>query len=481
MVRPFMFGQRSPTTAAPGRTPSRNGGQLAQIGRALNPVEGVPSPFPSRRATPPPAGAASGHERAMRNLWWDGFFAESCDVIWLQYFSLYALQFGASIQLIGILAALTNLLAAISMWPGAIVAERTRRYKLIVLVTGGVIGRLNFVILATIPWIATGQTALAVLVVVAGLRGFFGSVSMPAWNAFAGRFVPANVRGRYFASRNVGREVAGLATAPLIGYLIYRLGGIEGWQAAWVIAFIVSQISTWFYTRIPADAAAPEQEEPPPAGRAARPALRDGRLLWFVTASSVFQLSVMVAGPFFSIYLVEELGGSTLWVGITAAAMPVASMISQPVLGKLIDRIGSKRLLVISGLLFPLAPWAWTVVTEPWQVIFINLLAGVLWAANLLATLNLVLQLAPPGRRPTYSALQQSGVFFASFIGPLIGGLLVPAAGFKVVFLISGAGRWLATLLLWRFVPDDREQRVPEEQPAEALPEPGPATAEAPA
>jgi DHA1 family multidrug resistance protein-like MFS transporter len=121
------------------------------------------------------------------------------------------------------------------------------------------------------------------------------------------------------------------------------------------------------------------------------------------------------------------------------------------------------------------------VVTEPWQVIFINLLAGVLWAANLLATLNLVLQLAPPGRRPTYSALQQAGVFFASFLGPLLGGFLIPAAGFKVVFLISGAGRWLATLLLWRFVPDDREQRVPEEQPAEALPEPGPTPAEAPA
>jgi len=37
----------------------------------------------------------------------------------------------------------------------------------------------------------------------------------------------------------------------------------------------------------------------------------------------------------------------------------------------------------------------------------------------------------------------------------------VPAAGFKTVFLISGAGRWLPTLLLWRFVPDEAAAKGP--------------------
>jgi MFS family permease len=449
----------SRTSSAP------TGAPIARVRRALNPLDGVPSPLPGRRPATPP-------ERAMRNLWWDGVFAESCDVIWLQYFSLYALQFGASVQLIGALAAVTNLLAALSMWPGALLAERTRAYKTIVLVLGGTINRLVFPILAIIPWIATGQTALAIVVFVAAMRGFFGNVAMPAWNAFAGRFVPSDLRGRYFGSRNFGRELAGLATAPLIGLLIYQVGGMGGWQAAWAIAFIAGMTSTWFYARIPRDATAPREERTAaPAGRSP-PALRDGRLAWFVAASSVFQLSVMVAGPFFSVYLVQNLGASTLWVGITAAAMPVAGIVSQPLLGRLCDRVGPRRLLIASGLVFPLAPWAWMVVSEPWQVVFINLVAGALWAANLIASLNLVLELAPPDRRPTYTGLQQAGIFFASFVGPLIGGALVPAVGFKLVFFLSGAGRGLATLLLWRFLPDDAPAAGSKHEALEAPPAP---------
>ncbi len=386
----------------------------------------------------------------MRNLWWDGFFAESSDVIWLQYFSLFALALGANLGLIGVLAAMGNLLAALSMWPGAMVAERTRRYKYIVLLSAGGLSRLALLLLAATPWIASGKAALGIVVAVAALRGFLSSVAMPAWSAFAAQFVPERMRGRYFASRNFARQIAGLGTAPLVGFLVYRLGDFDGWQTAWLMAFVLGMISSVFYARIPTDAAerpAMRVASPPPAG--ARSAMRDGRLLWLVAASGLFQLSVMLAGPFFSIYLVQRLGGSTLWVGATASAMAVGGIVAQPMVGKLNDRFGPKWLLIASGLMFPVVPWLWTIASEPWHAVFPSLLGGVLWAANLLASFNLLLEIAPPARRPTYAGLQQAGVFFASFLGPLIGGFLIPLVGFKAVFLISGGGRLAATILLW--------------------------------
>ncbi len=135
--------------------------------------------------------------------------------------------------------------------------------------------------------------------------------------------------------------------------------------------------------------------------------------------------------------------------------MPLAGIVSQPILGWLHDRFGAKWLLVASGLVFLLAPWSWIFVSEPWHIVLINALAGVLWAANLLAALNIVLEISPPDKRPTYMGLQQAGIFFASSIGPLFGGLLITSIGFRLVFFLSGAGRFLATLLLWRFVEDE--------------------------
>jgi MFS family permease len=445
------------------------------LGRAFNPIDGIPHPIPLiAREDAVGAQATRLEERAMRNLWWDGFFAESAEVIWLQYFTLYALALGASFVLIGVLAALTNLFAAVSMWPGSIIAERTRRYRMIVLVNGGVLSRLPFLALAAIPWIATGNPALGIIVVVAALRGFFGNVALPAWSAYCADFVPAGLRGRYFASRNLIRQVADLAVAPLVGLVIFLFGGLSGWQVAWVAAFSLGMVSTAFFWRIPSESAFGAHERKPVARVAGKASLlRDRRLVWFVVTSGVFQLSVMIAGPFFSVYFVRELGASTLWVGITAAMMPLAGILAQPFLGRLNDRLGPKWILVASGLFFPIAPWAWMLATEPWHIIFINLIAGVLWAANLLASFNLLLSIAPEDRRASYAGMQQAAIFAGSFLGPLIGGVLIATIGFKSVFFLSGAGRFLASLILWRVVDDFHAEPVPAHEPlAEPIPAP---------
>ena len=460
----------------------RNGGakRLRRVGRAFNPLDGVPHPLPGR-AKPRPDDFAVGEdatpsqERAMRNFWWDGFFAETSDIIWLQYFSLYALAFGAGVGLIGLLAALGNLIAALSMWPGAVLAERTRRYKFIVVLTGGTMGRLTFLLLAALPWFASGNLALGLIVLAAGMRGFFGSVAMPAWQAFAAEFVPARLRGRYFASRNFARQVAGLAMGPAVGLLISQLAGFSGWQTAWTMAFALGMVSSAFYLRIPNDVS-PQAATPAPAKARAKLStspLRDARLRSFVGTMALFQLSVMIAGPFFSVYFVKELGGSVFWVGITGAMMPAAGMLAQPILGKLNDRFGAKWLLVVSGLLMPIMPWAWILASEPWHILFINVVGGVLWSANLLASFNLALAISPEDRRPSYAGLYQGSIFFASFLGPLLGGLLIPLLSFQAVFFLSGAGRILAIVLLWRLVSEDEagpsHEALPE--PARRLPE----------
>jgi MFS family permease len=165
--------------------------------------------------------------------------------------------------------------------------------------------------------------------------------------------------------------------------------------------------------------------------------------------TSLFQLAVAVAGPFFTIYLVQHLGASPFWVGLTAAASPLSATLCQPLIGRLADRYDPFRIVVISNLIIPLIPVAWVFVTDPWQVVFINLGGGALWAASQLASFKLLLELAPEDRLARLSAFNQGGMFLAGFLGPLIGAALIPQIGLPAVFVLSAAGRWLATGALW--------------------------------
>lgn len=92
----------------------------------------------------------------------------------------------------------------------------------------------------------------------------------------------------------------------------------------------------------------------------------------------------------------------------------------------------------------------WIFVTEPWQVIFINLPAGLFWTGFNLTAFNLLLELAPAEARADSAALYQLMVVGAAVFGPLIGGHLADVYGFRAVFGVSAAGRLVGALaFLW--------------------------------
>jgi MFS family permease len=81
----------------------------------------------------------------------------------------------------------------------------------------------------------------------------------------------------------------------------------------------------------------------------------------------------------------------------------------------------------------------------------INTFSGFLWAGYNLANFNLLLQLTPDEQRPRAVALFQTAVFGSAVIGPILGGFLTDAVGFKFVFGLSSAGRFVGIALFILF------------------------------
>jgi MFS family permease len=435
------------------RRPSRRG-------RRISP------PFPWRYDPSHPIEVVPTPEQAkgMRMFWWDGFFAWGSEAIVVQYLPLYALAYGATAAQIGLLSAFVSLAAAVAFFPAARLAETWGRRKLIVVLAAGLGSRPMLLGLALLPFFLKGHQVVYVMMGFASMRSLMIAVAIPAWTSLTADLVPSAIRGRFLSWRNVGMGVAALMAAPLAGGIIGFAGFPRGWEIAWFLAFLLGQASTLAYARIP-------EPQPAPAvaaksEREGRQLLADSNFLFFCGTTLLWNLSLYTAAPFFNVYLVQNLGASALSVGALAACISLMELVGMWYFGPLVDRRGSKWVMSIAGLGIPLLPWAWVLVQAPWQVAFINLAGGFMWAGFNLASLNLLLVTSPEQKRPTYAAAYQSAVYLSAFLGPLIGGFLVQAYGFRLIFGLSGTARLLSILLFIRL--------VREVKPASSLP-PAPA------
>ncbi len=385
-------------------------------------------------------------------FWLDGFFSAACDNIVTTYLVLYILAMGASSAQIGLMSSLSSLTAALLLLPGAILVERSGHHKQFCLVGGG-LSRVVLVLLAALPVLLGGQTLIYIAIGVAVSRDAFTYLVYPAWMSITGDIVPIAGRGRFFASRNFVMGVAGMATTFLIGQVITHSGQPAGYQIGLLIAFGLGIISTISFAQLrdPVKAVG----TPKLAPLVIRTLIQDLKIqpgfIALLGTAALWNFSVNVPGPFFSVYQVRVLHASASMVGITSIAGSLAALLVQPRLGALADRWGARRLQLMSGLLIPVVPIAWAFARTAWNIIPINFLSGGLWAAYNLAAFNYLLALIPDNMRARFSAVYQVVVMFSLSVGAAVGSLLLNQFGYAVIFWGSGIGRLAAALLCASF------------------------------
>ncbi|HEX7619780.1 MAG TPA: MFS transporter [Anaerolineales bacterium] len=396
-------------------------------------------------------------EKTRQNLrwfWYDGLFSSASDNIIITYITLYVLALGATRAQIGIMSALSSLSATLLLLPGAMLVERFGHRREITLLFGGGIARLAILVIALIPFGLNG-TALALTAMALSItRDAFANLSFPAWLSFAADIVPMEGRGRYFGSRNFIMGITGMLTVLLVGALITRLRQPEGYQLGMALAFVLGTASTFSFSRLhdPAGHIVPQPHPPLELSVLLRDLRKIPALPALIATAVVWNFFLNIPGPFFNVYMVENLKASATMVGIASVATTVSGLLVQRRLGKLSDRLGAHRLQLISGLLIPILPFAWVFTRVPWHVIPINIVSGVLWGAYGLASFNLLLELTPQEERARYSAVYQLFVTLALAAGAVVGGFMVTQWGYTTIFVTSAIGRLLAALLFARFV-----------------------------
>lgn len=398
----------------------------------------------------------------MTLFWFDGLFISTSVSLVSNYITLYALEFGANSTQIGLITTMMSVGSVLALLPGARLAEKWLDPKRSVLIFSRGIGQLVWVALGALPFVLSGQPAIYGVLLLRAARSFAVSASSSAWTTLSAQIVPHGLRGKYFAARNIAKQGAALLVVPVAGWLIDRLGFPWGYQLCFALAAVIGVLAYWTYARIPFEPVEDKESTPTEKGGGQTwqdPA--DRRNFWrFCATSACWTFSLQFAAPFFSVYLVEELGAGAGIVGALAAVHSLTALPGQALFGRWLDRRGIKWTFRLSGLLIPFLAWAWLLVRGPWAALPINVGAGFLFAGYDLSNFNMLLAITPKVRKTRQIALYRTIVQSASALAPLLGGLLVDRIGFLPVFVISGIGRMLSVLLMTRFVREPRPEAV---------------------
>lgn len=403
-------------------------------------------------------------------FWLDGFFASASDNIVVTYMSIYLLALGATQSQIGIMSSLSSLSAAILLMPGAMLVERMGHRRRLVLLCSSW-ARLVLLIVALLPFAIKSPWIVPIAIVFSVSRDAMSNLSYPAWMSLSGDVVPIEGRGRFFSSRNFIMSLAGMVVTLLAGLLISNTVQPVGYQISLFVAFAVGTLSIFSFSHLTdrqANGVPPREKNAPGMLDQLKEVFSHREFLYFAIATAIWNFSLNIAGPFFNVYLVQDLHADAAMVGLTSIASSLATMLVQRKMGELNDRWGPQKLTMIAGLLIPIVPMLWVFATTGWHIIPINLLSGVLWGAYNLASFNYLLKITPAAQRARYSAVFQITVTISLAIGAALGSVLVSLMGFLAVFTISAVGRLIAAalfaVLVTRRLPPAKENL--DDQPA---------------
>lgn len=181
----------------------------------------------------------------------------------------------------------------------------------------------------------------------------------------------------------------------------------------------------------------------PPAGSPAAPdvaqlPVRNHRLLVLgVMIASLMQvLDVTIANVAIP-HMQATLGATPDTISWVLTSYIIASAVAMPITGWLADRVGSRRLFILSVGLFVIASMLCGIAQNLEQMVIFRALQGVGGAFIAPLSQSSLLDTTRPSRQPQIIALWGMGVIIGPILGPVLGGYLTEMLNWRWVFFVN--------------------------------------------
>ena len=370
------------------------------------------------------------------------------------YYSDYVIQLGGSATILGLITLVSMLAMASVQFPGGYLADKYGRRWLISTLTFGV--ALSYIFYAVAPswhFILIGAAVQSACL-----------LYQPALNAMMADSLPPEKRGMGFSILNLIMSVA-TTPAPVVALLLVSIyGSVTGMRIAYIIVTIFFLAAAIVRLKLKESMKNTEKLNLNEALHSFPKALKEGMNVWKVVPRStlflffstlITRFSFSMTGTLFLVYAFYalQIGGTPRpdlypnpaddpalqlariqWGYVMIALFICMIMLSFPT-GKLIDKVGRKIPLIISGLL--MIPAVLLFVYGSYLTLFVVLpLIGLTQLLGFSAYQTFFADLVPQAHRGKVTGSMNFFAYIFMAIGGIIGGLLYDNVSPQLPFLL---------------------------------------------
>jgi MFS family permease len=376
------------------------------------------------------------------------------------YFQAFAVYLKGTVFQVGLVStlpiAVASLLLLVSRPVAALFGSR-KRFN----VAAALLRTALFVPLALAPLL--GPARIWLLLGMVCLYFLLNYLPNPAWTSWMRDLLGERDRGAYFGRRNAIANLAGLAATVLAGLFLQVFAGqpLYGFLLLFNLAFLGSAGSALFLSlqHDPGQRGAEQSRLGLAAFLRELPRSNYGR---FVVFNFLLYFGTFLSSPFVVPYMLRELELSWLQFMVATALVSLFKFVAMPLWGRLGDRYGSKRILVLSGFLVCTTPFTWFLARSFTGVCLIQAWGAFAWAGFEIAALSFAFDTMPAElvhENTSFLLLFRGG---ATLAGGLVGSALLPrfavaGSAYLASFLISGLFRLVVVFPLVLLVREERE------------------------
>ncbi len=398
-------------------------------------------------------------EQALKVSIKEGSAASSSVALGDNYVSLFALALKAQPFTIGLLSAIAGILGPLAqLFSNRLMQNSSRKNIVRRFAFLQAILWLPLAIIAFLYWKGIESFMVPLTVISYALIVIAGGLVYPAWFSWMGDLVSQKERGKYFSKRTRITESIGLVIFLISGLVldIFKTNGLVliGFALFFILASTARFISFYFFTKQYEPKFKLQKKEYFSFFSFIKRMDNYGK---FAVAYALFNFAIMVASPFFAVYMLQELKLSYTFITLITLSSSLFYLIFTPFVGKFSDRFGNRNLFYFASILFAINPILWIFIKNPWGLIFLpQLIVGLANAALIISIMNFTYDSVSPQHRGLCVAYTNILSGIGVVLGSLLGGILLNfvhfsfAAPFVIVFSLAAILRLAIPLFFIR-------------------------------
>ncbi len=373
-------------------------------------------------------------ERGLRVLTWESISGHSMTLLVTGAFLPgMALALGAGNFMIGVLASFAPI-AQMAQIPAILLVERIGLRKLITVIFV-TISRFFLVAAALTPFLAPENLKVPLFIsfmVVFFLGGAFSGCS---WGSMLKDLIPPRQLGSVLAAKLAAATALGALLSVGAGFSIDHLTSVLGdggksYGVVFLIAALIGLGGAFMRARMPEIRMARQPDQSGWIGTLLRP-VKDANFRRLLMFSGAWSFTVIMAGAFFTVYMLKRIGIPMSWVVMLAVISQVTNIYFFKVWGRIADRFSNKSVLAVSVPMFIVLLLLYPFTTMPERyyltmplLVLIHFIGGVSTAGFNLCAANIALRLAPHGAATAYLGTNAFCAGLSAAVAPVVGGLI---------------------------------------------------------